>query len=60
MTRLASFLLKLYVLGILVQVAPTVYAAWDAIPASQLYANVVGELPEAATWPARAYKAVRT
>jgi hypothetical protein len=59
MTRLMSLMLKIYVLGIAIQLVPTIHSAWDTIPAAQLYANVVSELPDAASWPARAYRVVQ-
>lgn len=59
MNRLASFALKIYVIGIALQLAPIIHSAWDTIPAAQLYATVVDEIPDAASWPAKAYRVVK-
>jgi len=51
MIRLIWVLLIVYVIGIGVQLAPTVRDAWDTVPSSQLVSRVVSELPTAAAWP---------
>ena len=59
MIRLIWVLLIVYVIGIGVQLAPTVREAWDTVPSSQLVSRVVSELPAAAAWPMRVYESVR-
>lgn len=59
MGRLLSLLLLIYVIGIGVQLAPTVEAAWDTDTASEVSAKVMDELPSAARWPVRMFDRLR-
>ena len=59
MGRLLSLLILVYVIGIGVQLAPTVEAAWDKETAAQVTARVMDELPNAAAWPVRAFDSIR-
>jgi hypothetical protein len=58
MRRLLSLLMIVYVIGVAVQISPIVREQWDSVPASQLVASVADQLPEAVSWPARAYRSV--
>jgi hypothetical protein len=59
MSRLLSFLMTSYVIGIIVQLAPTAHAGWDTAPASKLFASLMDQLPHAAAWPAPAVETMR-
>ena len=59
MVRLFWVLVVIYVIGIGVELTPTVRASWDTVPASQLTGRVFSELPGAAAWPKRVYDVVR-
>jgi hypothetical protein len=59
MGRLISLLLLVYVIGIGVQLAPTVQGSWDKETAEQVFARVMDELPRAAAWPVRAFDSIR-
>jgi hypothetical protein len=59
MGRLISLLLLVYVIGIGVQLAPTVQESWDRETAEQVFARVMDELPRAAAWPVRAFDSIR-
>jgi hypothetical protein len=59
MGRLISLLLLVYVIGIGVQLAPTVQGSWDKETAEQVFARVMDELPHAAAWPVRTFDSIR-
>jgi hypothetical protein len=48
-------LLAIYLIGIAVQIWPLVETQWDTVPASRLVTSVAVRLPDAATWPIRAW-----
>ena len=52
-------LLAIYLIGIAVQIWPLVETQWDTVPASQMVASVAARVPEAATWPVRAFNFAR-
>lgn len=59
MSRLLSLLVIVYIVGICVDLAPIVRASWDTAPASEMTADVLAHLPEAATWPVRVFDNLR-
>jgi hypothetical protein len=59
MRGLATIIAIIYLVGIVVALAPTVRANWQS-STSALYSNVVRALPEAFAWPATAIRALRT
>ena len=56
MRKLLSLVVVVYLVGIGVVLAPTFRASWSTVPASQLAASVVQELPGALAWPAALYR----
>ncbi|MDP8996380.1 MAG: hypothetical protein M3O03_05170, partial [Pseudomonadota bacterium] len=55
MRSLFSLIVIIYLIGIGVMLAPTFRTSWTTVPASQLTASVVQELPGALAWPAAVY-----
>ncbi len=47
-----------YLVGVGVELAPTIKANWSTVPASQFVETVATELPRALSWPATAYRSV--
>jgi hypothetical protein len=58
MRALIALLLVIYLVGIGVALAPTIHAKWGGASASDLASSVVEALPDAAAWPARAYRSI--
>lgn len=59
MSRLISLILLVYLIGVGVELFPVARASWNTAPASELVANLLDYLPEAARWPVRVFDAVR-
>ena len=55
MRSLFSLIVIIYLIGIGVMLAPTFRTSWTTVPASQLAASVVQELPNAVAWPVAVY-----
>ena len=55
MRSLLSLIIIIYLIGIGVMLAPTFRTSWTTVPASQLAASVVQELPNAVAWPVAVY-----
>lgn len=58
MMRLIFVVLLIYVVGIGVQLTPTVREGWNSMTAAQLLDRTAEELPNAAAWPMRAYESL--
>ena len=58
MRVLIAFLVIAYLVGVGVELAPTIKANWSTVPASQFVETVATELPRALSWPATAYLSV--
>ncbi|MGC1576531.1 MAG: hypothetical protein WA813_10490 [Beijerinckiaceae bacterium] len=53
MRLLIALLIIIYLVGVGVELAPTIQTKWNGASASELVASVVQELPDAMAWPAR-------
>jgi len=58
MRLFVALVIIIYLVGVGVALAPTVRDQWNTATASQLADSVAKALPDAVTWPARAYRAV--
>jgi hypothetical protein len=58
MRTLVALLVVVYLVGVGVQLAPTIEAKWSSATASEFVASVAQALPGAFAWPARAYRGV--
>ena len=58
MRVLIALLVIAYLVGVGVELAPTIKANWSTVPASQFVETVATELPRALSWPATAYRSV--
>ncbi|MBW0005930.1 MAG: hypothetical protein JO216_20870 [Hyphomicrobiales bacterium] len=53
MRLLIALLIIIYLVGVGVELSPTIQTKWSGASASELVASVVQELPDAMAWPAR-------
>jgi hypothetical protein len=53
MRLLIALLIIIYLVGVGVELSPTIQTKWSGASASELAASVVQELPDAMAWPAR-------
>jgi hypothetical protein len=53
MRLLIALLIVIYLVGVGVELSPTIQTKWSGASASELVASVVQELPDAMAWPAR-------
>jgi len=58
MRTLIALFVIVYLVGIGVQLSPTIEAKWNSATAPEIVASVAEALPAAAAWPARAYQTV--
>ncbi len=58
MRMLIGWVVIIYLVGVGVAVSPTIGTKWDGASASDLAAGVAEALPNAAAWPARAYRSM--
>ncbi|MGD0641833.1 MAG: hypothetical protein ABSC22_13885 [Roseiarcus sp.] len=58
MRMLIAVIVIVYLVGVGVALSPTVRDKWSSVPASELAASVVQELPSALAWPAAAYRSL--
>jgi hypothetical protein len=58
MRVLIALLVIAYLVGVGVELAPTIKANWSTGPASQFVESVATELPRALSWPATAYPSI--
>ncbi len=56
MRLLIAIVVIVYLVGVGVVLAPTFQSGWNSLPAADLSANVVHELPDALAWPAKVYR----
>jgi hypothetical protein len=56
MRVLIALLVIIYLVGVGVELAPTIKANWSTASASQFVESVATELPRALSWPAAAYR----
>ena len=57
--RILSLLVLVWVIGIAINLWPQAESRWNTMPASELVASLVQDLPHAAAWPARAVDGIR-
>jgi hypothetical protein len=55
MRAIIGILLVIYLIGVGVELAPTIKANWNNDPSSQFFASVATEMPRALAWPAAVY-----
>jgi hypothetical protein len=48
----------IYLVGIGVELSPTIQAKWNGASASDLVTSVVQELPNAMAWPVRVFRRI--
>jgi hypothetical protein len=53
MRLLIALLIIIYLVGVGVELSPTIQTKWSNASASELVASVIQELPDAMAWPAR-------
>ena len=53
MRMLLTLIAIVYVVGICVELAPTVHARWNSVPVLGLAAILISQVPHAAAWPVR-------
>jgi hypothetical protein len=53
---LIALVIIIYLIGVGVELAPTIQSGWTRQPASELSASVLQELPGAFAWPAKVYR----
>jgi hypothetical protein len=53
MRLLIGLLIVIYLVGVGVELSPTIQTKWSGASASELVASVVQELPDAMAWPTR-------
>jgi hypothetical protein len=58
MRTLVALLVIVYLVGVGVQLSPTIEGKWSSATASELVASLAQALPDAFAWPARAYHSV--
>jgi hypothetical protein len=58
MRLVIALLVIVYLVGVGVSLSPTIRAKWSNASASDLAASVAQDLPNAAAWPARAYRSL--
>jgi hypothetical protein len=58
MRALLAIIVIIYVVGIGVALAPTIESKWSGATASELASGVAQALPNAVTWPARAFHSI--
>ena len=58
MRMLVAILVIVYLVGVGVQLSPTIESKWSSATAPELVSSVAEALPAAAAWPARAYHTV--
>jgi hypothetical protein len=58
MRGIILLLVIVYLVGVGVELAPTIQGKWNDATASQLTASIVDALPDALTWPAKAYRSL--
>jgi len=51
MRLLIGLLIVIYLVGVGVELSPTIQTKWSGASASELVASVVQELPDAMAWP---------
>ena len=56
MRIISSLVVIIYIVGIGVVLAPTIQGKWNGGSASDFATSVVQALPNAAAWPARAFR----
>jgi hypothetical protein len=56
MRVLIAILVAVYLVGVGVELAPTIEANWNSDTASQFFASVTAEMPRALSWPATVYR----
>jgi hypothetical protein len=55
MRMLIALIVIIYLVGVGVMLSPTIRDKWSTVPASELTASLVQELPNAFAWPVRAF-----
>jgi hypothetical protein len=55
MRAIIGILLVVYLIGVGVELAPTIKANWNKDTTSQFFASVGAEMPRALAWPAAVY-----
>jgi hypothetical protein len=58
MRTLIALLVIVYLVGVGVELSPTIGAKWNSATASELVGSIAQALPDAVAWPARAYHSV--
>jgi hypothetical protein len=58
MRLLIALLIIIYLVGVGVELSPTIQAKWYGASASDLVTSVVQELPYAMAWPARLFRSM--
>jgi hypothetical protein len=58
MRTLIGLVVIIYLVGIGVALSPTIGTKWNSASASDLAAGVAQAIPNAAAWPARAYRSM--
>jgi hypothetical protein len=51
-------LLIVYLIGVGVELAPSVWSGWSTGNGSRMVNNMIGALPDALAWPASAYRGI--
>jgi hypothetical protein len=57
MRAILTLVLVVYLVGVGVELAPTVQGKWSTATASELASSVADALPDALAWPAKAFRA---
>jgi hypothetical protein len=58
MRTLIGLVVLIYLVGVGVALSPTIGTKWNSASASELAAGVAQAIPNAAAWPARAYRSM--
>jgi hypothetical protein len=58
MRVLIGLIVIIYLVGVGVALSPTIGAKWNSASTSDLAASVAQAVPNAAAWPARAYRSM--
>jgi hypothetical protein len=53
-----ALIVIIYLVGIGVELSPTIQAKWNGASASDLVTSVVQELPNAMAWPVRVFRRI--
>ncbi|MBV8450132.1 MAG: hypothetical protein JO094_15190 [Hyphomicrobiales bacterium] len=53
MRLLIALLIIIYLVGVGVELAPTIQTKWNSASAADLVASIIQDLPDAMAWPAR-------